>query len=344
MIRRNAGDPPGKNIRRGAPPFSVEITTVFWVPARRRLPLLVRRCNASVRRDGPRITWQSTGVAAPRRNLEVVSKDGTKIVVIDEGAGKPIVVVHGGSSHADSWSAVTKELAPRYRVLSIERRLYGKSGAPQSPHSIAREVEDLEALFERIGEPVVLVGHSSGAVVALETALATPNSIVGLALYEPPVAVSKPIGGEPLVRARRALDRGNKSAAMWIHLRELVRFPLPQLVLLRCLPRAWHGMAAMAPGQITDAEGIEALGVGIERYASIKIPTLLIGGTASPANLRERLNALSRKLPRLHRISIMEGQGHIANHHAPRLLVELVGEFAASLFSPGRALTPSAHA
>lgn len=281
---------------------------------------------------------------SPRRDLEVVSKDGTTILVIDEGAGRPIVVVHGGSSHADSWSGVTKGLAPRFRVLSIERRLYGKSGTPQSPHAIAREVEDLQALFARVGEPVLLVGHSSGAVVALETALAARESIAGLALYEPPLAVSSPLGGEPLVRARRALDRGNKSAAMWIHLRELVKFPLPQLLLLRCLPRAWHGMAAMAPGQITDAEGIEALGVGIDRYANIEIPTLLIGGTASPAHLRERLNELSRKLPRLHRISILEGQGHIANHHAPHLLVELLDEFAASIFSRSRPLTPSAHA
>jgi alpha-beta hydrolase superfamily lysophospholipase len=52
------------------------------------------------------------------------------------------------------------------------------------------EVNDVLAVAATAGEPVVLAGHSSGAVVALEAALASPAQVAGMVLYEPPVAVT----------------------------------------------------------------------------------------------------------------------------------------------------------
>jgi pimeloyl-ACP methyl ester carboxylesterase len=261
----------------------------------------------------------------------VISADGTIIRYTDEGLGKPIVIVHGGSSDASHWERVASALSGTWRVVCIERRLYARSSPPKSPHTIQREIEDLEALFAWIGEPVVLLGHSSGGVVALETALKCRSAIAGLVLYEPPGGVRGPLGGEALLRAKAALARGNPSQALSIHLRDIVRFPRIFVLLMRLLP-AWQQMCELAPAQIADDEAIESLGVGVQRYARLEMPTLLIGGTRSPAHLGERLAALAGVIPHAQTM-LLHGQGHLANLRAPEMLAEPVRQFTEAVFA-----------
>ena len=265
----------------------------------------------------------------------VISADGTRVGYADEGDGTPIVIVHGGSSDISHWERVAHALAGIFRVIRIERRLYARNNPAKSPHAIQREVEDLAALFARIGEPVLLLGHSSGGVVALETALQCPSAVAGLVLYEPPVAVDRPLGGEALVRAKQALAHGNASQALTIHLRDIVRFPGVLVLFMRLLP-GWKQLCAVAPAQIADTEAIEALGIGIQRYARLEMPTLLFGGTRSPAHLRERLAALAHVIPNA-QTTFLRGQGHLANLMAPEQVARLVREFAETVF----AATPS---
>jgi pimeloyl-ACP methyl ester carboxylesterase len=160
-----------------------------------------------------------------------------------------------------------------------------------------REVEDIAAVCSYIGEPVVLFGHSSGGIVALEYALRHSSTLAGLALYEPPVAVTEPLGGAALVRAKKALAQGKLGKAVSIHLRNIVRIPLPLLWAARLSP-FWNTFTAAVRQQIADTEAIEALGVGLQRYSTIEIPVLLIGGTRSPGHLQDRLKALSVAIPR----------------------------------------------
>ena len=124
------------------------------------------------------------------------SADGTGLMVRESGKGRPIVVVHGGMGAAEHWDPVNQLLAPSWRILGLERRLYGRSGPPQSPHAMAREAEDIAAVLEAIGEPAIVVGHSSGAVVTLEAALLHPAQLAGVVLYEPPVQAGIPLGGD----------------------------------------------------------------------------------------------------------------------------------------------------
>jgi pimeloyl-ACP methyl ester carboxylesterase len=115
-----------------------------------------------------------------------------------------------------------------------------RRGRPRSPHAIAREVEDIEAVLATLGEPALLVGHSSGGVVALETALRRPPNLAALSLYEPPVAVDRPLGGAALARARAAVDRGRLGKAMAIHLVDVVEMPW----------LAAHAANLSAPGEL----------------------------------------------------------------------------------------------
>jgi pimeloyl-ACP methyl ester carboxylesterase len=58
----------------------------------------------------------------------------------------------------------------RFRVLRFDRRPYRIAGGLEPTAPTENEVSDVLAIAAFVGEPVPLVGYSSGAVVALEAA------------------------------------------------------------------------------------------------------------------------------------------------------------------------------
>jgi pimeloyl-ACP methyl ester carboxylesterase len=262
------------------------------------------------------------------RSFEVASDDGTHFSVADEGEGRPVLIVHPGGGTSEAWALVARRLTARFRVLRFDRRPYRPSGGGAPMESMAGEVADVLAVASAVRERLLLVGHSSGAVVALEAAVASPAAFAGLVLYEPPVAVSSPLCGDALRRAREAIASGEPGRAMTIHLREIVRMPGYQVVLLRLFVPLWDRMKKVAASQIADDAEIESLGVGIDRYRDLIVPTLLVGGARSPRHLRMRLDSLREVLPRLDAVVILKRQGHIANIRAPWKLAAIIERFA----------------
>ncbi len=158
---------------------------------------------------------------------------------------------------------------------------------------MATEAADIVAVAELLGSPVLLVGHSSGAVAALEAALLDPTAFAGLFLYEPPMPTRELLAGPAGVRARSALDAGDPVEAMRIHMRDIVRMPANTVDEMFADARVRAAFAACAPAQIADDEALDALGVGIDRFATLETPTTLLEGGLSPAHLRERLADLA---------------------------------------------------
>src|SRR5262245_11075602 len=120
--------------------------------------------------------------------ITTTAKDGTEVRAVDQGRGPAILIVHPGFDDGSSWHRVAARLADRFRVVRLHRRQY-RLDLPGGPCAIDQEVDDVLALAGLIGEPVLVVGHSSGAVVALE-ALAASDAFAGAVLYEPPVHTS----------------------------------------------------------------------------------------------------------------------------------------------------------
>jgi hypothetical protein len=128
------------------------------------------------------------------------------------------------------------------------------------------------------------------------------------------VAVTKPLGGAALVHANAALEAGDPGRAMQIHLREIVEAPRLAVTLLPLIRPLWRQPTMLAPGQIADDNELESLGVGIDRYAGIETPVLLLGGTRSPRHLRMRLEALAAVLPNVHSVVLPEAPESRADH------------------------------
>src|SRR5512142_3423154 len=115
----------------------------------------------------------------------VTSKDGTEIAYDQTGKGPGLILVLGALNSRKSGLKLAKLLASRFTVISFDRRGRGDS-TDTAPYSPQREVEDIAALIDAAGEPVYLYGHSSGAALALETALKWGKKIRRMARYEVP--------------------------------------------------------------------------------------------------------------------------------------------------------------
>ncbi len=122
--------------------------------------------------------------------------DGTAIGCTPFGSGSPLILVHGASVDSTFWLPVVPALANAHRVLSMDRRGRGDSG-DHPEYEIEKEFSDLAGLIDSIGEPVDVVGHSFGALCALEAALLTRN-VRRIVAYEPPLPGALPYWPEAL--------------------------------------------------------------------------------------------------------------------------------------------------
>ena len=254
--------------------------------------------------------------------------DGARpISVLDDGSGPNLLVVHPGGGNAATWDRVTRHLTDDFRVVRIHRRIYSPGADIALPHSMAVEAADIIAVAKLLDSPVLLVGHSSGAVAALEAALLDPSAFAGLFLYEPPMPTRELTAGAAGARARAALDMGDPVEAMRIHMRDIVRMPVGMVDAMFADQRVQAAFSAYATAQIADNEAIDALGVGIDRFANLETLTTLIQGDLSPAHLGERLADLAATLPNA-RIVTLTGQGHTAHLTAPDILANAIRDMA----------------
>ncbi|WP_306203738.1 alpha/beta fold hydrolase [Actinoplanes sp. RD1] len=259
--------------------------------------------------------------------MRVTAIDGSVAEAVDEGLGFPLLVIHGGMGDPSAWQRVTDRLRHRFRTVRLHRRQY-RLDLPR-PVTMAEEVEHVSAVAGELGRPPVLIGHSSGAVLALETLAADPRGYAGAVLYEPPVVIGPPLGGAAQVAARAALERGKPGQAMTIFARDIVKAPALQAAAMGwILGRSRFRDRVVR--QLDDNDAIDALGVRLPIYAKLDLPILLIGGDRSPAHLGARLDALERALPRTTRL-VLHGQGHNAELRAPGRLAAAIERFVSPL-------------
>ena len=137
--------------------------------------------------------FQARPAATPHEDRIPVGK--ASLYVRDIGQGPPIIVLHGGPDFDIAYLLPEFDrLADSFHLIYYDQRGRGKSAAGVEPQdvSLASEVEDLELVRRHFqADPAVVLGHSWGAVLALEYALRHPDHIAGLILMNPaPVSAS----------------------------------------------------------------------------------------------------------------------------------------------------------
>lgn len=258
----------------------------------------------------------------------VTSTDGTRIAFARRGAGRPLVLVHGGTADHRVWDPVLAPLGRHRTVYAVDRRGRGASGdADAGSYRIEDEFADLVAVIEAIGEPTDVLGHSYGAICALEAAVRT-DRLRRLALYEPPIPTPP---GTPIIppaelaRVRALIDVGDRAAALDLFHREVVRMPEEQILGLRQLP-TWPSRLARAHTMVRELEAANAYTFIPARFAILRTPTLLLLGGDSPAYFGAAIEALHVVLPNS-QVVVMSGQQHVAMRTAPDRFVQEVLRF-----------------
>jgi pimeloyl-ACP methyl ester carboxylesterase len=262
---------------------------------------------------------------------QVISPDGTPIACFHSGAGTPLVLVHGsGAANALAWKAVLPTLQERFRMVVIDRRGHGQSGDAPA-YAIEREVEDIAAVIDALGEPADLLGHSFGALCALEAALLARN-LRRLILYEPAMSLA----GEELYppgaiqRMHALLAAGDREGILTMLYREIVGISPAEFAFLKSSP-AWSQRLASAHTVPREAQAEENYRFDAGRFKDLKIPVLLLSGGDSPAFLTRPTQMIHAALPDS-RIAVLPGQQHTAMYSAPDLFLH---EVLAFLGEPG---------
>jgi pimeloyl-ACP methyl ester carboxylesterase len=111
----------------------------------------------------------------------VASADGVSIQYDSGGKGEPaLIFVHGWSSDRHIWDDVAPRFAKSSRVVTLDLAGHGASGRSRRDWTIEAYSEDVKAVADALGvKKAILVGHSMGALVALEAAHRLPGRVVG---------------------------------------------------------------------------------------------------------------------------------------------------------------------
>ena len=101
------------------------------------------------------------------------------------GEGLPVVLLHGLASTCRIWDFAAPMLVHDFAVIAVDQRGHGDSGKPEHGYDFASVAGDVAALLEGRGiQRPVLVGHSWGADVALELAVARPDLMQGIVFVD----------------------------------------------------------------------------------------------------------------------------------------------------------------
>src|SRR5262249_30891139 len=118
----------------------------------------------------------------------------------------------GGMKAAQHLSRLADALRYDFRVYVPDRRGRGMSGPHGEAFGVRREVEDMQALIAGTGARFI-VGHSSGALVSLRTALFTP-ALARIAFYEPPLSINGSVPTAWVPRFDGEIAAGRHTAAL----------------------------------------------------------------------------------------------------------------------------------
>lgn len=110
---------------------------------------------------------------------------GVRIHYTDEGAGEPVILIHGFAVNADlNWrrTGITDDLKKEYRVISMDLRGHGLSGKPHEAGAYGVEMaRDVTRLMDHLKiKKAHVAGYSLGGFIALKLAVMSPERLASV--------------------------------------------------------------------------------------------------------------------------------------------------------------------
>ncbi|RKT31403.1 alpha/beta hydrolase family protein [Microbacterium sp. AG1240] len=208
----------------------------------------------------------------------VESADGTPIRAEATGDGPVVVVVNGAFSTAADASGVADALVRAgFTAVVYDRRARAGSGDTH-PYAPEREADDLAAVIAGVGGAAAVLGHSSGAVLAL-LACSLGVSTGTLFLSEPPFHFGE---GEPPSdlpeRLQRAIDEGRPADAVTTFQIDGVGLPPAMIEQMRSSP-VFDGLVALAQSTVYDATLTRQVSTPTAAMREVDVPVVVLTGS-----------------------------------------------------------------
>lgn len=244
-----------------------------------------------------------------------------------------VVLLHGLTDSAGCWAdAEALWTASGLAVLAVDARGHGR--APRFTDSELTErpgavmVRDVVALIEHLPRPVVLLGHSMGAAVAVAAAASVPSRVAGVVAEDPPWPVPP----------RTAADAGR--AAEWVrdHDRNQLLSHAQRVSWGRVVSPDWSGAELDAWSRAKEQTDRRLLATGDivpplpwpELLSRIRdrVPVLVVTGDQDVMVGRESEREASRRGATVVRLA---GAGHSVRRDAPDAYHAVVDPFLRAL-------------
>jgi pimeloyl-ACP methyl ester carboxylesterase len=266
----------------------------------------------------------------------MIPVDGGWLHYVERGRGPAVVLLHGNGGLLDDFvaSGLVDRLARRYRVIAFDRPGFGYSdGMPtRSPEA---QAELLRRAASALGaQRPVIVGHSSGALVAAAWGLA-PTACAGLVLVAGYLSPERERELRMLRVARLPLI-GPVLRSVVAPL--LARLDLRRIVRTAFAPRPPSaGFLHEVPGGLlvrrthVDAvvsEGAELPAAArrlVARYGQLQVPTIVLaGGGDRVVDCGTQVSA-ARRIPSAE-VAVIPEAGHMLHHANPDAIVAAVDD------------------
>lgn len=250
----------------------------------------------------------------------VTSADGTLIAMHEVGAGPAVVIVNGALSTAHDAAEIARAFAEAgLRAITYDRRSRGDSGDGDAA-APEREVEDLAAVIAASGGETAVIGHSSGAVLALFAAgQGVPMS--RLFLSEPPFRFGE---GDPAPdledRLQAFVDDGYPEEAVVLFQREGVGLPEAFIEQFRASP-AFAQIAPLGRSTVYDTLVTRRVSMPSAEMFGVRMPVTILCGIETMPFLVSASSRLAEMMPDAEFVQVPEWVGHRMDAEATTRIV-----------------------
>jgi pimeloyl-ACP methyl ester carboxylesterase len=250
----------------------------------------------------------------------VESADGTRIAFSRTGAGTPVVIVGGAFSTSSAGEPLAAALAAEgLQGVTVDRRARAASGDTR-PYAPFREAEDVAAVVGAVGGRAAVLGHSSGAVLALFAA-GEGVPISHLFLSEPPFLFGVGDSAATLPERLQALvDEGRPEEAVPLFQREAVGLPEPVIEQIRSSPM-FAQLVPLAQSLVYDATLTNAVATPTPAMTGASMPVVILRGDPTYPVLVTATDRLVAAMPSAELVVVPESHDHGVDPAATARLV-----------------------
>ncbi|MCB9076916.1 MAG: alpha/beta fold hydrolase [Anaerolineaceae bacterium] len=287
----------------------------------------------------PFIPWNSQPLDAWADKYaqgQFVDLAGRRTHYIEQGAGEPVLLLHGFFYDAYIWAANIDALAEHFKVYALDLWGFGYSTRAPLDYGYPLYAEQVLRFMDHLGlERASLVGQSLGGGTAISFCVGHRSRVNKLLLVDPaglpnPLPFTEkifnfPHVGEFLMGLNTNAIRRKTLGDYWIHTRALItdRY-FENVTRFQKINQTTEALLAVLRKRFFDTLSQE-----IQQLGQMDVPILLVWGRQDKAVPLRLGQEMHRILPGS-RLEILDNAGHVPNYECAAAFNQLAVDFLVS--------------